>query len=576
MIRLLTTVCLWLAATPAVCVAVELLPLSELETGAAGVCITEMDGGERVEIPVTVIGTIGSGVPGGDIVLVRLEDPRFEKTGIIAGMSGSPVYVGGRLLGALAYGWPFAKDPIGGVTPFERMLEMTSYEMAPASIGRPAMGEILAAAADGDLGSLMLGWLVPERTATPSPLPLVVSLSGGTAGEGWLAESWRRLGWVATAASSATAEEISATVEPGSMVAGVLVDGDVSIAAAGTVTEVRGNRLWAFGHPSLGVGAAAMPLAAARVLAVMPSLMSSFKFFTVGEPIGAVIADRSPGLVAALGETPSMVPIEVSINQRVYSFRAVRHPTLLPLLAAYLTQASHGAFGRTLGDQSIELAIKVRYAADAAEARAAYAGGLAPAQSGAFVAAVTAYLEGSTFNPPSLQGLEVQMKVHEELRAATIVEIVPDRRVVRPGEELSLRFRLLLDGGREEVRVLTLTVPPSTPAGRIDVVGADGAAFTAYDLQMRPFRPADFKGELELVRRLEPANSLVAFLERKDLGVAVSGGQLSAPPSRVHALRSALGANLETTAYSVIARAAEETPYVVTGAERISLNVVTD
>jgi hypothetical protein len=356
----------------------------------------------------------------------------------------------------------------------------------------------------------------------------------------------------------------------------VLVDGDVSIAAAGTVTEVRGDRLWAFGHPSLGAGAAAMPLAAARVLAVMPSLMSSFKFFQVGEPIGAVIADRSPGLVAALGATPSMVPIEIRVNDDVYSYRAVRHPTLLPLLAAYLTQASHGAFGRTFGDQSIELAMKVRYADGAAETRAAYAGGLAPAQSGAFVAAVAAYLEGSSFDPPSMQGLEVRMEVHEELRAATISEIVPDRRVVRPGEELRLRFRLRLHGGREEVRVLRLTVPPSTPAGRIDVVGADGAAFTAYDLQMRPVRPADFKGELELVRRLEPANSLVAFLERKDLGVSVSGGRLSAPPSRVHALRSALGANLETTAYSVIAKASEETPYVVTGAERISLNVVTD
>ena len=576
MIRLLIYMCLWLAATPAVGAAVELLPLAELETGAAGVCITEMDGGERIEIPVTVLGTIGSGVPGGDIVLVRLEDPRFEKTGIIAGMSGSPVYVGGRLLGALAYGWAFAKDPIGGVTPFERMLEMTSYEMAPAGVDRPAMVEILAAAAEGDLGSMVLDWLVPERSASPSPLPLVVSLSGAATGEGWLAESWRRLGWVATAASSTATDGASARVEPGSMVAGVLVDGDVSIAAAGTVTEVRGDRLWAFGHPSLGAGAAAMPLASARVLAVMPSLMNSFKFFTVGEPIGAVIADRSPGLVAALGATPSMVPVEVTINDQVYSYRAVRHPTLFPLLAAYLTQASHGAFGRTFGDQSIELAMKVRYADGEAETRAAYAGGLAPAQSGAFVAAVAAYLEGSTFDPPAMQGLEVHLKVHEELRAATISEIVPDRRVVRPGEELRLRFRLQLHGGREEVRVLRLKVPPSTPAGRIDVVGADGAAFTAYDLQMRPFRPADFEGELELVKRLEPANSLVAFLERKDLGVAVAGGRLSAPPSRVHALRSALGANLETTAYSVIAKAAEETPYVVTGAERISLNVVTD
>ena len=117
--------CLLVSAAFAVSAgAVEHLALADATPGRTGVCITEMDGGERVEIPLTVLGTIGSGTPDGEIVLVRLDDPRFEHTGIIAGMSGSPVYLDGRLLGALAFGWPFAKEPIGGVTPFARMLEI--------------------------------------------------------------------------------------------------------------------------------------------------------------------------------------------------------------------------------------------------------------------------------------------------------------------------------------------------------------------------------------------------------------------------------------------------------------------
>ena len=104
--------------------AVESLPITEATPGRTGVCVTEMDGGERVEIPLTVLGTIGAGTPDGEIVLVRLDHPRLRETGIIAGMSGSPVYLDGKLLGALAYGWAFATEPIGGVTPFSRMLEV--------------------------------------------------------------------------------------------------------------------------------------------------------------------------------------------------------------------------------------------------------------------------------------------------------------------------------------------------------------------------------------------------------------------------------------------------------------------
>jgi hypothetical protein len=304
--------------------------------------------------------------------------------------------------------------------------------------------------------------------------------------------------------------------------------------------------------------------------------MNSFKFFTVGEPIGALVADRAPGVVGELGRVAPMVPIRVSINDKIYNYRSVRHPVLMPLLAAYLAQASHGALGQTFGDQSIALEMSVNYPSGSARVKAAFAGGMAVAEAGGFVAAVAAYLEGSTFDAPDVESVEIGLTVHEELRSATILEIVPDRRVVRPGDELSLRFRLQPHRGPEETRTLVLQVPENTPAGRLDVVGADGAAWTTYDLQMRPLRPASFAGELDLLNRLVPADTLVAFLERRDPGMAVSGGRLSAPPSRLHQLRSALGANLETTAYSVVSRASMPLPFLVSGAERISLTVVND
>ncbi len=554
--------------------AVEHLALADATPGRTGVCITEMDGGERVEIPLTVLGTIGAGTPGGEIVLVRLDDPRFEHTGIIAGMSGSPVYLDGRLLGALAFGWPFAKEPIGGVTPFERMLEIEPSPSPAAADKRPPFGEIVAAISAGELGKMVVDWLQPEGAERLQPLPLAVGGSWIPSGGGWLAESWRRMGWVGTPGGAADDGTSMGEITPGDMVAAVLVNGDATIAAAGTVTEIRGDTLWAFGHPSLGAGAIIMPLARANVVAVMPSVMSSFKFFTVGEPIGALVADRAPGIVGRLGQKAPMVPVRVVVDGRAYSFRAVRHPTLLPLLAGYLSHASQGAFGRTFGNQTVSTTVEVRYPdQEPARVSAVFAGIQAPAEAAAFATAVVGYFEGSSFAAPDIGSMDISLDTSEEIRSANIVEIVPHTRVVRPGEELEVRFRIRRHRGGEEIRTVTLRIPEGVPDGRLDLVGADGAAWTVYNLQMRPFEPSSFADEVRLVNSLVPGNTLVAALERRDLGMVVSGGSLSAPPSLVLQLRSALGPNLETTAYSVFAEAEVEVPYRVTGAQRIPITV---
>jgi hypothetical protein len=567
--------CLLVSAAFAVSAgAVEHLALADATPGRTGVCITEMDGGERVEIPLTVLGTIGSGTPDGEIVLVRLDDPRFEHTGIIAGMSGSPVYLDGRLLGALAFGWPFAKEPIGGVTPFARMLEVEPSPSPAAAGGRPPFGEIAAAVRAGELGKMVVDWLQPEEANQLQPLPLVVGGPWIPSGSGWLAESWRRMGWVGTPGGTAEIGGDAGAITPGDMVAAVLVDGDATIAAAGTVTEVRGDLLWAFGHPSLGAGAVVMPLARASVVAVMPSVMSSFKFFTVGEPIGALVADRAPGIMGRLGQDAPMVPIRVVVNGRAYSYRAVRHPTLLPLLAGYLSHASQGAFGRTFGNQTLSTTVEVRYPGlEPARASAVFAGVQAAAEAAAFATAVVGYFEGSGFAAPEVGSVDISLDTSEEIRTANIVEIVPATRVVRPGEELEVRFRMQRHRGGEEIRTVTLRIPEGVPDGRLDLVGADGAAWTVYDLQMRPFEPSSFADEVRLVNGLVPGNTLVAALERRDLGMVVSGGSLSAPPSLVLQLRSALGPNLETTAYSVFAKTEVEMPYRVTGAQRIPITV---
>ena len=554
--------------------AVETLDLAEATPGRTGVCITEMDGGERVEIPLTVLGTVGSGRPDGEIVLVRLDHQRMRETGIIAGMSGSPVYLDGKLLGALAYGWAFASEPIGGVTPFARMLEVEPSLPATGVAARPQLSEILTAAREDSLGQLVVDWLVPESSEGTQALPLAVAGWRPPSDGGWLAESGRRMGWVAAVGGGPSESPATGEIAPGSMIAAVMVDGDVTLAAGGTVTEVRDDRLWAFGHPFLGAGSIAMPLSRAGVVAVLPNLMNSFKFFTIGEPIGAIVADLRDGIFGRLGAEAPMVPITVTVNEHRYSYRAVRHPALLPLLAGYLSQASQGVGGRSFGDQTVAVEVSVSYPGDqTATVSATVASSQASAEASAFTTAVVAYLEGSAFEGPEIESIAISLETVERLEAATILDIVPERRVVYPGDELAVHFRLRPHRGAEEVHTVKVRVPAGIPEGRVDLVGADGAAWTAYDLQMRPLRPASFADEVRLVNSLDPSTSLVAVLERRDVGVAVAGGTVSAPPSVVIQMQSALGPNLDTVAYSVVAKAEVKMPFPISGAQRIPLTV---
>lgn len=560
--------------------AFEVIEPSEVAPGSEGICITEMDGGERVEIPLTVIGTVGPWTPEGEIVLVRLDDERFQKTGIIAGMSGSPVYVDGRLLGALAFGWSFSKEPIGGVTPFTRMESLADQGGFQADAGpdRPSLLEMMTAGRENRLGTVLADWLLPETGSELHQLPVAVTSSGAwsPAGGDWLSESWRRLGWVSVPGGSFE-DSGGGSLEPGDMVAGVLVDGDAVLSAGGTVTEVRGDEVWAFGHPFLGGGGFRLPMARARVLTVLPSQVSSFKFFSVGETIGSFFSDRSRGIWGKLGEVAPMVPVTVNIDDRKYEFRSVRHPNLTPFTVAYLSQSSQAARGRLFGEQTIALRIELKYSGrEPVVYEDVIASGEAPAQAASVAAGLLAYLENSVFEVPDLEAVAIDMETEERMRGAELIDVIPQRRTVSPGETVPVRLRFRPYRGEEFTRELAIEVPSGIPDGRLDLVVADGASWFLYDFGMRPFIPGSFDDELELVDALLPSTTLVMVFERKQGGVALSGGAVTMPPSMMVQVRGALGPGLTTTSYAVAARVEEAMEMPISGAERIELRVVSE
>ena len=409
-----------------------------------------------------------------------------------------------------------------------------------------------------------------------SPLPLALSMAGPGAlpTTGWVAEMWTRMGWVSGPGAAGTGGAGSGPPVPGSMVAGVLVDGDITLGAGGTVTEVRGDQVWAFGHPFLGGGQVEIPLARARVVTVLPSQMRSFKFFMVEDSLGSLRVDRTHGVWGLLGGPVPMVPVEVDVDGRRYSFRALRHGIVLPSIVGFLSSSSLSARGRSFGDQTVSLELALSYANGATAALdETFSGAEAGLQAAGLAAAAVGFLENSSFERPQLDSVRIDLRSTEALDTMTMVSATPSRWVVRPGESLPVTLRLRRYGGEEFSQVVDVPIPAGVDEGRLDLVVADGASWTAYDLTMRPPRAASFAHEVAMFDRLVSSRRIVLALERREVGVALPGGTMSVPPSVAVQMRSGLGANLETTDYGVVAMLKQEMSAAVSGAERLPLTV---
>ncbi len=562
--------------------AVEMVDPSEVSPGDRGVCVTEVEGGQLVEIPMTVLGVVGTGQPEGEMVLIRLEDPRFEAVGVAAGMSGSPVMVGGRLLGALAFGWQFSEEPIAGVTPFSRMQELgragTGSSVSPSG-SRPELLMLVESRREGCLGEVVLDWLAP-RSSGRRTLPLVVAGAGPGlvfGGDGWSADVRDRMGWVtAPGGGIDRASSPSGPLLPGSMIAAVLVRGDASLSAGGTVTAVDGDQVWAFGHPFLGAGDVAMPMARASIVTILPSLASSFKMFSAGETIGAIRSDRRHGVWGRLGDDVDMVPLTVDTGDTSYRFEILRHEVLTPLLAGILVAGAQQVRGRSFGMQTIDLGLEIDLRnGERLDLSQVFDGGDAPTQAAAWTSAVVGYLTASPFASDDIGSLAVSLESAEGLERATVLDVTPDRWVVEPGDLLRIRVRLKRPGSSVETVGMELRVPEEVGPGKIDLVVADGASWTAYDLQVRPSRPGDFEDEVRLLGRLHTARKLVAVFEIPGASLVLSGGTVAAPIGAVATLRSGMGSELRTAKYRVVSRTSVDTGGAVAAAARLRLTVRT-
>lgn len=570
MLQLILVPLLAAAAPPAAIGPHEVVP------GQQGVCITEWDGGERIEIPVEVIGLLDSTGPDRDVVLVRLLDPRFADGGVVAGMSGSPVYVDGKLLGAVAFGWSFSREPLAGVTPASRMRAMLDIPAGTVQATSSVSLDLLTAVAAGEASPEELAARLPQFG---SDLPVAVALAGLPLPDAFGHRILQTAGLSAVAGGAGTAHETAP--EAGDMVAALLVWGDATLAAAGTVTGAEKGRLLAFGHPLFALGEVRMPAARARVLAVQRNFQLAFKMYRVGPPFGAVVADRPAGIVVD-PETPvTGIPLAVTVRddtgEHTWRFELAPTPVLQPLLVTFLTNAALTARGAASGTTTVTMtqtatlddgrSVQLRHGVRGPDARARVA---------TLAGALMDLLANPPFPGPAVTGMAVTLEQRTDAPGLQLVHVAPSRTSLRPGQEFTVSIRLQPRGGDVVEKRVTMAVPASISPGTLDLIVADGAAWSEYQVRQQGLAPTRFDDQLAALSQLEPSTTLVVALESRDRGVAVAGRpQPALPPSWAATIATGLGRTSVqrlTTAPVAVFRSPESAP--MTGAFRIPLTIL--
>ncbi len=567
----------------------EVLPFAEVRAGMTGTGRTVFSG-DRVEtFEVEILGTLPNVGPGQNLILGRCRGGPLAETGILSGMSGSPVYVDGRLLGAVAYSWGFSKDAIAGITPIEEMLAITGRaealsgrRRAGTPLGLPALHADLPAMAEF-LDGRLAAWGAAAGAVGAARVPVTIGGLGPTEWER-IAEPLRRAGFLPIQAGSAGAATGRAkALEPGSAVGIQLVRGDVEVTATGTVTWVDGDRVLAFGHPLYGLGDVDLPLTAARVEALLPSLAQSAKIAVPTGELGAFRQDRAAGIFGRIGTKPSMIPVRVQLAgpgraPLTYAFDLADDPLLAPLFLYATVNGILGTAERMYGSLTLRLragsVIRIR-GEEEVDLANLFAGESAPAYASAMPAYLLYLLMNNEWAPPGIAGVNLLLEYEDTTRSAFVRRVTLDRYRVRAGDRVGATVVVSPYRGPDLVFRKEIAIPQETPPGPLLLQVGNALAVSRAEAADDPVVPRDLEQLVRLINRLRKNDRVYLVATRSDTGAFVGGARLpNLPPSAVSLLsRPRSQGNYANLARRGVLEEEILTEYAVVGVARLQLEV---
>ncbi len=576
--------------------------VDDVRAGMKGVGRTVMKGTKVEEFKAEVLGVMKNTSPGRDMVLCRLSGLELEKSGVIAGMSGSPVYLDGKLLGAVAYAWAYGKEPIAGVTPFSQMHGFVeAYERrdlaeqskptriglrVPLRIGNTDFDTVTVAqgfdAPEPREGDGL--WMVPLRTplAATGFTPHALKLLGERFGSG--------SGMLPVMTGGATGkvqdDEKETALEPGGPLAVAMITGDFDLSGIGTVTHIEGDRVYGWGHPFMSLGACEFPLMTGYIHTIYPRQTVSFKMGSPLRTVGVINADVSTCIAGWLNRKPDMMPLRTRValgekdEGRTFNVEMVRQRSMLATLVFTALTNAVDMEGELPEELTAELYAKIEIEGQAPlvikDTFSGFSGGRAPAALYSQVASAVNLLTFNPYKPVRIKSVECDTRIVPGRRTAEIDAIELDSENYAPGDTVKAKVYLRPYKGDLRRVTATLKLPADLPEGNYTVTACDDVTSIRQSMRDNPVlsNPQDTAQVLESVRTQMAARrtSLVLRLPTGPAGVAMSGKSLpNLPSSMVTILSNQRRTGAQTVGSSLTAQ--HPTDWVIQGSESARFTV---
>jgi hypothetical protein len=540
-----------------------LMPLDDIKPGMIGTGQTVFEGTQLQEFKVHILGVLKNVQgPQRSLILAKLEGGPLAQTGVIAGMSGSPVYVDGRLVGAVSYAiGSFAKEPIAGITPIREMIDATAdsarrrSRAAPARIELPITRETLSAAVRAtsarvghfaDRASDVQSIGVPAATGgqlgallRPIATPLVMSGLNGPAAD--LLSSIFSDGFqpMLSGAAGGDAPKATGPLRPGDPVGVSLLSGDADFGATGTVTHIDGDRLYAFGHPFFNFGPSTFAMTRAYIYTSLPSLMSSFKIATLGDVIGTVQQDRATAIAGTLGKGPAMIPLNITLEsehapRRSFHYTVVDDQMFTPLLTYVAIFNTLGNFERQVGSATFTVKGKARFERHAdLEYDDIFTGDNPITGASAYVAGPITMLLSNDIEPVNVKSVDLSIATAEDSRTSSIERVWLDEVRPRAGRTVPLKVLTRSYRGAEAISTIPIEIPANA-SGQLTVLVTDGRQLNQIEQRemRRALQPQSVSQIIKALNDTRRNNRLYVRLLTGTPGAVVNGEALtSLPPS---------------------------------------------
>jgi hypothetical protein len=581
--------------------------VDEIQPGMKGYGLSVFRGTAPERFDVEVIDVLHNFRPNQDLILIRTPHPLLDRARGVAGMSGSPIYLDGRLAGAYAYGWSYGTDPVVGVTPIANMLaelkRPASPDMFPgakALPNAPRAESTQARAARERFAGLppfrgdhevnafsTIRALQKKRASVEAPVGLhrattPIMLGGLTDSVAhMLAKELEPLGFVATQSSTGGNRKGGPErFEPGGAVAVELARGDISITGVGTVTYVgKGGRTLAFGHPMMDAGATGLPTATARVLHVLVSELRSFKIAEAAQPLGALVQDRQPAIVIDPAIEPARIPVRVKINgaegapKTEWHVDVASHRILTPSIVfgviANAVKSTAGDVTDVVFRARSKVGIEGHGVVSIDEQGYSPMGAASPAvfsQLRMFGLMEAAFANAFESSRVTSVDLELDLELSREVYQVSDASVAYDE--VDPGEEVTIYVRLRRVDQPDTIRAVKVRIPRAA-AGKTVRVAVGAGNLVAIE---QP-RAGSLDDLIERTQRRYPATSLVVALQMPTRGLRFEGHVVdSLPPSALNSLQL-VSSTEDSRPFVTQSRTEIELPQVVVGGTNLTLRV---